>query len=162
MASRALIGCIFFCLLAAVSPPTLAAPCQAEYLPIVVRVPYVLMDRRTGLALHLDSDRKHMSAIDRDGRVVWYRDIAAAVARDLPPIPSNMLRLMHKNAKSTETTNADFLGEIGGIKPLFACQVRYFNRYPILRDHDIAVGFGTRAMAILDPATGDARVAQVN
>ncbi len=150
-----------FVVIAAITSAS-AEQCQWESLPIIVRVPYLLVDRKTGLMLYLESDRKHMSAIGSDGRVVWSRDIAAGGAKGVPPIPPEMLRMMHKSAKTAEPPDAYELGEIGGIELLPQCQIEYSRKFPVLRNHNVAVGFGTRAMGVLDAKTGDIQIIEIN
>lgn len=109
------------------------AKCPEEWPSEIPNTAWSFLDAHSGLILYLETDHRHIAAINSIGKVVWLRD----------PFEDAHLS-PYRIAKPRITRFA----------PLLDCQIR--NRTSlILRNHFIFVGFDSSQFGSLDARTGD-------
>ncbi len=135
--------------------------------PFAAGQPFVLKDPRTGLTLHLESDGRHMKAIARDGRVVWYRDLFSNPALEKeflqpPPFqgkhsvsPKEWRRQQHVYLAQQKIDRL-------GIEP--DCMVHFIDRNlpASFKGHYVRAGSGTHIFWLLEAQTGDFKMEEIN
>jgi hypothetical protein len=146
---------------AGASQPVSCPGVWPEELP--VGQPFVLSDPRSGLTLNLEKDGRHMAATNRQGKVIWHRDLFSGVNPDevFGPPPHGFL----SENEWTQRRNAEFAAlsiDRIGIEP--DCALSFIDQMypPRLRGHYIRAGSGTHIFWLLDATTGDFQMEEVN
>lgn len=147
-----------------VAPKTCTAPWPE---PFAANRPFNLHDPRSGLALRLEGDGRHMSATTREGQVVWTRDLFSDpnLIRMFPP-PFQIQGEPPVSIKTQERQTRDYIAHLGidrlAIVP--DCMVTIIDHdFPAqIKGHYILAGSGTHIFWLIDAKTGDLRMEQVN
>lgn len=135
--------------------------------PFAASQSFVLDDPRSGLAIHVESDGRHLSALTREGKVIWHRDIFndSRLERIFPPPP----QIPGQPSISNEQWARRMHGyvahlSIDRISAVPDCMVQIVDHdYPApLKGHYILAGSGTHIFWLLDAKTGDLKVEQIN
>jgi hypothetical protein len=160
---------VLACAGAAGGPASASSPACAPAWPepFARGAPFLLNDPRSGLTLYVESDGRHMAAITRDGQILWHRDVFGDPKMQLqfvppPPIegwPEPSPKQLRQQARSF----AAHLG-IDRIESEPDCMLRFIDHdLPLaFHGHYIRAGSGTHIFWLLDAASGDIQMEQVN
>lgn len=136
-------------------------PCTAPWPgPFAANQPFNLDDPRSGLALRLEADGRHMSATTRQGKMVWKRDLFSDpnLIRMFPP-PFQIQGEPPVPIEVQERQTQDYIGHLGidrlAVGP--DCMVTVIDHdFPAqLKGHYILAGSGTHYFWLIDAKTGD-------
>jgi hypothetical protein len=133
---------------------------------IIEHQPFALNDPRTGLILYLESDRRHMTAKTRGGRIVWQRNLFCdpRLQWELGP-PSIQLpgEPPLSKAKFRQQRHAIaaklYIDRIGVVSD---CEAHLIDRNRVFRGHYIRAGSGTKYEYLIDAKTGDFLIGEIN
>ena len=98
-----------------------------------ITLPYILRDVDSGVTFEVEDDGRHVSATDRYGALLWYRDPFADA--HLEPYRVERPRIVQ-------------------ITPFLDCQLKQ-RTSPQLKGHNIFLGFNSSQFGSLDVLTGD-------
>jgi hypothetical protein len=135
--------------------------------------PFVLFDPWSGLTLQLESDGRHMKATNRDGKLIWQRDILYDKGRFrfqiiVPPAPAPMESgqvVADSAEKMRQRENAELatypLDRLGLVPD---CMVAIIDHMlpSAFHGHYIRGGSGTHIDWLLDAKTGDLQMEAIN
>jgi hypothetical protein len=142
--------------------------CQRDPLkPFAKNPPFLLNDPRSGLMLYLESDGRHMSAIARDGKIAWHRDLFddPRLPYAFPPPPQIVGEPQISDAQWLRKMRA-YVGKlsIGTGQVVSECEAQAIDHSyssPLFRGHYISLD-GGRIEFLLDAKTGDILVGAMN
>lgn len=134
--------------------------------PFPAGKPFLLHDPRSGLILRIETDGRHMAGINRQGKVIWRRDIFSDPNRyrlfpPPPALPGEPSISDSERTRRMKTYVARLSIDRIGITP--DCAVRFTDRLPRrFRGHYIRAASGTHISWLLDAATGDLQMDVMN
>jgi len=144
----------------AVAEDTASTRCQSTAPePFTVGQPFLLNDPRTGLMLYVESDGRHVTAITRDGKVRWHRNLFDDPRLASELVPRQFPGLPPPSAEAWQEWAKQYLGSLSidriGVVP--DCGIDEIDHHlpPQFRGHFIFAGSGTHIEYLLDARTGD-------
>lgn len=131
--------------------------------PFAIGQPFLLADPRSGLTLYVESDGRHMSAITREGKFLWHRNVFddPKLENMLAPMflmPQEMEGKPGPSEKEWRQQARSLLSKLSidriGLEPDCALPV-IDHWHPLFRGHYIRAWSGTMFMWLLDAKSGD-------
>jgi hypothetical protein len=131
--------------------------CGTWFEPFTAHQPYLMNDPRSGLMLYVESDGRHVSAITRQGKILWHRNVFddPKLEKGFPPPPL----IDGKNHFSArEYFSHQVIERIG---PVPDCEIPAIDQGPA--GHYIRTSSGgNHIFYLLDATTGDFVIDEIN